>query len=640
MACDHLLLEWAGPDDRRWPLPPHNLLLQKPLQRLPKPSPGKVSPGKVSLAEAWKRGFEDASLLLPENIEPSSDAKDEFEVLTRIRISVAAPQEEASLMLGDFWLPLDLSTATVGILCDGIKNFLRHESSYHCESGEELQTKMMDLNHPNSEVLVPRETPLRDWCWTHSETLTVKIDKPIVRIWRERELSQEALSIRFKEHDQLSGPPVATPTLSSEKDSFSDANSLASEITAQSKHSDDRAVLSGGIEGALARVMPHYPPQYIANTKQIRQFEFHPCLPNIVLTGDHKGGVNIVQTDDESVHTRLLVDHMPVLALSWMHHHPHTAVCGTADVGNIVFLRFNSEATAQDVALQPVLKTQSFPRLSSLSVNCTDDFLLASGLTHDLALYDIQTGQMLHQAFGAHSHSINISRFANSSPHVFATASFDHTCKVWDIRQPIHGDSPIKLLHTGGPNVMCNFAPGDKQLLCSGIDTHIVQYDLPSCRVAYKSFPLRPETHQAHYRRSMYFASGRQFVTSATHEAHIRIMSSSGLNMGVVNFQGVLRDARAQGLETPESFGQSSEQPSWFFQRSQGREEPVSLMWDSSMLVQGDAWLEVGPQTEYVQSVRTHPVVENCVGALLSSYDADPHTCLSLVHTAPSPESE
>merc|ERR1719440_220832 len=136
--------------------------------------------------------------------------------------------------------------------------------------------------------------------------------------------------------------------MSSEKDSFSDANSMASEITAHSKHSEDRAVLNGGIEGALARLMPHYPPQAVTNSEQTRQFEFHPCLPHIVLTGDHRGGINIVQTDNENVRPRLTVDQYPVLALSWMHHNPHTAVCGTADAGNIFFLRYNSEAASHD----------------------------------------------------------------------------------------------------------------------------------------------------------------------------------------------------------------------------------------------------------------------------------------------------
>jgi hypothetical protein len=44
-----------------------------------------------------------------------------------------------------------------------------------------------------------------------------------------------------------------------------------------------------------------------------------------------------------------------------------------------------------------------------------------------------------------HSHFINITRFANRSPHIFATASFDHSCKVWDLRQPLLRDQLARL---------------------------------------------------------------------------------------------------------------------------------------------------------------------------------------------------
>jgi WD40 repeat protein len=562
----------------------------------------------------------------------------------------SAASEEASLILGDFWLSLDLSTATVEVLYEAVINFMKVESPYSSEIGDHLSVKLMDLHSPQQQLAVADDMLLRDLCWTHSETLTIHIDQcpgnrakqaKEVRICREQELAQEALVDQvLQRHQQLEHLSIASPQCSSEKDSFSDANSLASEWTAQSRHSNDRAILEAGIEGALARLMPHYPPQMITNTQQTRQFEFHPCLPHIVLVGDTRGGVNIVQTDNENVRPRVMVDHTPVIALSWMHHNPHTAVCGTADAGNINFLRYDSEADSQEVALQQVLKIESFPRLSSLSVNCTDDFLLASGSTHDVSVYDIQSGKVVQRAFGVHNHSINVSRFAHNSPHVFATASFDNTCKVWDIRQPMHGNSATKVLHTGGPNVMCAFSPGDKYLLCSGIDTHIVQYDLPTFSVTHKSFPLRPEAHQSRYRRSMYFASGRHFLTSATHESHIRIMSASGLNLGVIDFQGALRNVSQQGGDAPIHTGLQQRptkqgRPSWFFQRSMGREEPLSVLWDSSLLMRGDVRLDGRASSEYVQSVRTHPIVENCAGVLISSHDPEAASCLSLLHVAP-----
>jgi hypothetical protein len=372
----------------------------------------------------------------------------------------------------------------------------------------------------------------------------------------------------------------------------------------------------------------------------------------VILTGDKKGGVNVMNTEEENVHKPLFVDSCPVLGLAWMRHHPQSAVCGAAHSGQIRFLKYDVQANPQEPALQHVLTVDEFPKLSSLSINCTDDFLLASGFTHDLALYDTHTGKVLNRVLGVHSHFINISRFAHRSPHVFATASFDHTCKVWDMRQPLLHDRPVKVLHTGSLNVMCNFSPDDKYLLCSGIDTSIMQYEMPSFQQVPDKFPLRPAMHQARYRRSMYFATGRHFVTAATDESHIRVMSASGKNMGVVDFNGLL-GRTSSSLQRPLPTGEMIMNPRMRrsrmidrcgckLQRAEGREEP-QMMWEANQLVQGEVQLDDEQSAptdgrahkEYVQSVRTHPIVENRVGVLLSSYHPDPQSYIAFVHLDP-----
>lgn len=78
-------------------------------------------------------------------------------------------------------------------------------------------------------------------------------------------------------------------------------------------------------------------------------------------------------------------------------------------------------------------------------------------------------------------------------------------------------------------------------------------------------------------------------------------------------------------------------------QRAEGREEP-RMMWEDSSLIRGEVQLddEQAPvvndarnQKEYVQSVRTHPIVENRVGVLLSSYHPDPQSYIAFVHLDP-----
>jgi hypothetical protein len=608
-----------------------------PPHALPKVNPLKAnrqvdSIEGLCLFDAWQKGFDAGA---PSSLVPGVAPTEGCHVLARIRIQ----NEEVALTPGEHWVCLDLSTSTLQDLFKSIAAVLRSDSSYSEGLGEELDFRMLDLHcHGSSsnQVMSNDDALLRALCWTQSETLSVKIEHTlgnasVVYVWREAELAQDTTGPHAL---HLQYPTIQPELPSSEKDSYSDAHSSASEITARSRFSAHAAVLEEGIEGALARLIPHFPPQMVANTHQTRQFEFHPCLPQVVLIGDKRGGVNIVQTDDEyNIRPRLALDTCPVLAMSWMHHHPHSAVCGTADSGNIEFLRYNSEADYQDAALHQAFSAEPFPMLSSLSVNCTDDFLLASGLSHDLAIYDIHTGRVLHRAHDVHNHSINVSRFANNSAHIMATASYDQTCKLWDIRQPLVAEKVVKVLNTGGPNVMCAFSPGDKYLLCSGIDTHLMQYALPSFSLAHKSLPLRPDAHQNRFRRSMYLATGRHFVTSATQESHIRFMSTSGINLGVVDFRGLLDGFRPRLDDPVQPVSPRNQRACKFLQRSPGHEEPFSVCWDSNSLRRGDVRLEVQDHSEYVQSIRAHPTVENCVGVLLSTTDSEPYSGLSLLHT-------
>ncbi len=74
-----------------------------------------------------------------------------------------------------------------------------------------------------------------------------------------------------------------------------------------------------------------------------------------------------------------------------------------------------------------------FDQLTSISVNCTNTQLCVSGYSNSVWLYDVQTGAK--QEFpGIHDQHINITRFSNHSPYMFATSSFDRKVKMWDSR--------------------------------------------------------------------------------------------------------------------------------------------------------------------------------------------------------------
>jgi len=411
-------------------------------------------------------------------------------------------------------------------------------------------------------------------------------------------------------------------------------------------------------------VVPHYLPRLLPHTQLTRQFEFHPTLPEVMLTGDKKGSVNILNIDTGAAHPPLVVGMCPVLGLAWMRRHPQKAICGVSHSGKIAFLHYDPYAGPSEPALQCLQTVEEFPKLSSLSSNCTDDFLLASGISPNIAVYDVQTGKVLQRSNGVHEHFINISRFCHNSPHIFATASFDHTCKVWDLRRPLLCNRPVKVLNTGSHNVMCAFSPDDKYMLCSGMDTRIMQFEVPSWRQT-PVFPMREPVHQERYRRSLYLATGRHFVTAATEESHMHLMTVEGKKLGVVDFRGVVQ----QGAETDaqcignmgfamepsclhlQSRIWSARTPAHFMAAhrwglAKGQEHKASLPHatghQNHSLVQGTVQMDDADPNggssrnnhEFVQSLRTHPMMKNRVGVILSLPRAE-QSCVALVDLDP-----
>ncbi|OEH76741.1 wd g-beta repeat-containing protein [Cyclospora cayetanensis] len=179
--------------------------------------------------------------------------------------------------------------------------------------------------------------------------------------------------------------------------------------------------------------------------------------------------------------------------------------------------------------------------LSSVAVNSTDDYLLVSGRSAHLTIHDVATGVKLGTLSDLHSGSINIVRFAHASPHLFVTASFDQTCRLWDLRQRINGRQPLLTVDTGSLSVMCCFDDSDEWLLCSGVDAALRQVCLRSSTVFPESFAIPSVNAETNFRRAVYLQGGTEFITAGTEEGFFRVFSRLGRDLGVVSLEGLLR---------------------------------------------------------------------------------------------------
>ncbi|KAK9285113.1 hypothetical protein L1049_024298 [Liquidambar formosana] len=158
-----------------------------------------------------------------------------------------------------------------------------------------------------------------------------------------------------------------------------------------------------------------------------------------------------------------------------------------------------------------------FEQLTSIHSNSMDDQFLASGYSKNVALYDIGSGRRLNLFTDMHREPINVAKFANHSPFMFATSSFDHDIKMWDLRQ-----KPVRPCYTASSsrgNVMVCFSPDDLYLLVSAVDNEVKQLLAADGRL-HMNFDIASTGSAHNYTRS-YYMNGRDYIISGSCDEHI-----------------------------------------------------------------------------------------------------------------------
>ncbi|PIN01343.1 Protein phosphatase 1, regulatory subunit [Handroanthus impetiginosus] len=251
-----------------------------------------------------------------------------------------------------------------------------------------------------------------------------------------------------------------------------------------------------------------------------RQFEYHPSDSSLMVFGTLDGEVVAINHESEKIVSYIpsLGAMISVLGLCWLKKHPSKLIAGS-DNGSLRLYDIQHVPTTSRGMYHSCgsVTFDEFDQLTSVHVNSSDELFLASGYSKDVALYDINSGRRLQVFADMHREHINVVKFSNHSPFLFATSSFDQDVKMWDIRQK--PNQPCYTASSSRGNVMVCFSPDDHYLLVSAVDNEVKQLLAVDGRL-HLDFGIAFTGSSQNYTRS-YYMNGRDYVISGSCDENV-----------------------------------------------------------------------------------------------------------------------
>lgn len=283
-----------------------------------------------------------------------------------------------------------------------------------------------------------------------------------------------------------------------------------------------------------------------------RQFEFHPSREELIF-GTVQGEVCVVKGYDNQCfknsyhHDELVLDNesiLPqntpkvdiksigkftrsprgfsdaILGLCWFRQNSDKFVVGSSRGSLYCGTTIDNN--------HAVHRYEDYDKLTSVHLNCNDQYCLVSGYTNNAKIYDVETGNVVLNYENIHDHHINISRFATLTPTLFCTSSFDKSVKAWDIRmRPIN---PIYTLECNSGIVMICFSHDDAFILASASDNEINQY-LTVDGTTHTKFQMPKTGLDGNFTRAYYSSSCTYIFTGACEEPNVSILCATTGNL-------------------------------------------------------------------------------------------------------------
>ena len=198
-------------------------------------------------------------------------------------------------------------------------------------------------------------------------------------------------------------------------------------------------------------------------TERVKGVDLHPTEP-WVLVNLYSGHVHIYSTLDQSLIKSFEVTDLPVRAAKFIAR-KQWVVVGADDMQ----MRVYNYNTLDKVKVWEAHNDY----IRCLAVHPNMPYVLSSSDDMLIKLWDWERGWQCTQIFEGHTHYIMQVVFNPRDANTFASASLDHTVKVWSVGQPMANYTLEG--HEKGVNCVDYLTGGDRPYLVSGSDDRTVK---------------------------------------------------------------------------------------------------------------------------------------------------------------------
>ncbi|CAL8172251.1 unnamed protein product [Prunus armeniaca] len=212
--------------------------------------------------------------------------------------------------------------------------------------------------------------------------------------------------------------------------------------------------------------------KFVQRTERVKSLDLHPTEPWI-LASLYSGTVFIFNYQSQSMAKSFEVSELPVRSAKFVAR-KQWVVAAADDM----FIRAYNYNTMDKVK---VFEAHS-DYIRCVAVHPTLPCVLSSSDDMLIKLWDWEKGWMCTQIFEGHCHYVMQVTFNPKDTNTFASASLDHTVKIWNLASP---DPNFTLdAHVKGVNCVDYFTGGDKPYLITGSDDHTAKvwdYQTKTC---------------------------------------------------------------------------------------------------------------------------------------------------------------